>query len=185
MTDRYQKSMMDNLYWWGIPTLFRCPHEGPEGQDIALERQRLGDSQTAAIKQHQHRAVSGRDPITVILRLNLGDDLARGGFGQGARQFALIFRAARGENRRGIEIVALAPPAVEAFYRRQAPGQRPGGDPVIALGRHPRAHVARRDLFECAGRGHILAVVDLKAQKAAQLTRRSAVRQRLGVGAYL
>ncbi|NNE80425.1 MAG: agmatinase [Silicimonas sp.] len=36
MTDPYQKSMMENLYWWGIPTLFRCPHEGPEGQDIAL-----------------------------------------------------------------------------------------------------------------------------------------------------
>jgi len=27
---------MENLYWWGIPTLFRCPNEGPEGQDIAL-----------------------------------------------------------------------------------------------------------------------------------------------------
>lgn len=36
MTDRYEQSMMDNLYWWGIPTLFRCPNEGPEGQDIAL-----------------------------------------------------------------------------------------------------------------------------------------------------
>ncbi len=34
--DPYQKSMMDNLYWWGIPTLFRCPHDGPEGSDIAL-----------------------------------------------------------------------------------------------------------------------------------------------------
>lgn len=36
MTDRYQQSMMDNLYWWGIPTLFRCPNEGAEGRDIAL-----------------------------------------------------------------------------------------------------------------------------------------------------
>ena len=36
MTDPYQKSMMDNLYWWGIPTFFRCPHAGPEGQQIAL-----------------------------------------------------------------------------------------------------------------------------------------------------
>ncbi|MEP2031406.1 MAG: arginase family protein [Paracoccaceae bacterium] len=36
MPDRYQKSMMENLYWWGIPTLFRCPNQGPEGQDIAL-----------------------------------------------------------------------------------------------------------------------------------------------------
>ena len=36
MSDPYQTSMMENLYWWGIPTLFRCPHEGPEGKDIAL-----------------------------------------------------------------------------------------------------------------------------------------------------
>jgi guanidinopropionase len=28
--------MMENLYWWGIPTMFRCPNESPEGSDIAL-----------------------------------------------------------------------------------------------------------------------------------------------------
>lgn len=36
MSDPHLNSMMDNLYWWGIPTLFRCPNEGPEGRDIAL-----------------------------------------------------------------------------------------------------------------------------------------------------
>jgi guanidinopropionase len=36
MSDPYQTSMMQNLYWWGIPTMFRCPHAGPEGADIAL-----------------------------------------------------------------------------------------------------------------------------------------------------
>ena len=36
MSDPYQQSMMENLYWWGVPTLFRCPHEAPEGADIAL-----------------------------------------------------------------------------------------------------------------------------------------------------
>ncbi|MCF6433127.1 arginase family protein [Leisingera sp. MMG026] len=36
MADEHLKSMMENLYWWGIPTLFRCPNEGPQGQDIAL-----------------------------------------------------------------------------------------------------------------------------------------------------
>ena len=36
MADEHLKSMMDNLYWWGIPTLFRCPNKGPEGADIAL-----------------------------------------------------------------------------------------------------------------------------------------------------
>lgn len=29
--------MMDSLYWWGVPTLFRCPHDGdPANCDIAL-----------------------------------------------------------------------------------------------------------------------------------------------------
>jgi guanidinopropionase len=28
--------MMENLYWWGIATMFRCPNESPEGNDIAL-----------------------------------------------------------------------------------------------------------------------------------------------------
>lgn len=36
MSDPYQNAMMENLYWWGIPTLFRCPHESVAGQDIAL-----------------------------------------------------------------------------------------------------------------------------------------------------
>lgn len=36
MSDPYQTAMMENLYWWGIPTLFRCPNEGPMGADIAL-----------------------------------------------------------------------------------------------------------------------------------------------------
>ena len=36
MADAHDDSMMNNLYWWGVPTLFRCPHEGPEGADIAL-----------------------------------------------------------------------------------------------------------------------------------------------------
>ncbi|MDJ0994681.1 MAG: arginase family protein [Dinoroseobacter sp.] len=36
MSDPHLTSMMENLYWWGIPTMFRCPHAGPEGADIAL-----------------------------------------------------------------------------------------------------------------------------------------------------
>lgn len=36
MADPHLNSMMSNLYWWGIPTLFRCPNEGPDGNDIAL-----------------------------------------------------------------------------------------------------------------------------------------------------
>ena len=36
MADEHDRSMMENLYWWGIPTLFRAPHEEPDGQDIGL-----------------------------------------------------------------------------------------------------------------------------------------------------
>ncbi len=36
MAEEHDKSMMENLYWWGIPTLFRCPNLDPAGSDIAL-----------------------------------------------------------------------------------------------------------------------------------------------------
>ena len=36
MSDPHLNSMMENLYWWGIPTMFRCPNESPQGCDIAL-----------------------------------------------------------------------------------------------------------------------------------------------------
>ncbi|MEE2774641.1 MAG: arginase family protein [Pseudomonadota bacterium] len=36
MVTEYEASMMNNLYWWGIPTLFRCPNEPLTNQDIAL-----------------------------------------------------------------------------------------------------------------------------------------------------
>ena len=36
MGDKHDRSMMENLYWWGVPTLFRAPHEAAAGADIAL-----------------------------------------------------------------------------------------------------------------------------------------------------
>ena len=36
MAEQHDKSMMDNLYWWGVPTLFRCPHGDVSEADIAL-----------------------------------------------------------------------------------------------------------------------------------------------------
>ena len=36
MSDPHLSSMMSNLYWWGIPTLFRCQQEDAPGNDIAL-----------------------------------------------------------------------------------------------------------------------------------------------------
>ena len=36
MAEEHDRAMMENLYWWGIPTMFRCPQGAAEGQDIAL-----------------------------------------------------------------------------------------------------------------------------------------------------
>ncbi|MEL6782905.1 MAG: arginase family protein, partial [Pseudomonadota bacterium] len=36
MAEEHDRAMMENLYWWGVPTLFRCPHEPLENQDIVL-----------------------------------------------------------------------------------------------------------------------------------------------------
>ena len=36
MAEEHDRSMMENLYWWGVPTLFRAPHAPAEGADIAL-----------------------------------------------------------------------------------------------------------------------------------------------------
>ena len=36
MAEEHDRSMMDNLYWWGIPTIFRCVNQPPDGYDIAL-----------------------------------------------------------------------------------------------------------------------------------------------------
>ena len=36
MPNKYEQSMMENLYWWGVPTLFRCPQQLLKSQDIAL-----------------------------------------------------------------------------------------------------------------------------------------------------
>jgi guanidinopropionase len=36
MADQHDASMMNNLYWWGIPTLFRCPQDAYSDADIAL-----------------------------------------------------------------------------------------------------------------------------------------------------
>lgn len=36
MAEEHDRAMMENLYWWGVPTLFRCPHEPLGNQDIVL-----------------------------------------------------------------------------------------------------------------------------------------------------
>ena len=36
LAEEHDRSMMDNLYWWGVPTLFRAPQGKPEDAEIAL-----------------------------------------------------------------------------------------------------------------------------------------------------
>lgn len=36
MADSHDNAMMENLYWWGVPTFFRCQHKPADGNDIAL-----------------------------------------------------------------------------------------------------------------------------------------------------
>ena len=88
MADKHDQSMMDNLYWWGVPTLFRAPHTGPEGADIALvgvphstgngttERdQHLGPRAVRNVSALQRRAHGGfqMDPWETARIVDAGD----------------------------------------------------------------------------------------------------------------
>jgi len=79
---------MENLYWWGIPTLFRCPHESFEGKDIALigvphstgngttERdQHLGPRAVRNVSAVQRRMHGGfkLDPWNAVKIVDAGD----------------------------------------------------------------------------------------------------------------
>lgn len=73
--DAYQRSMMDNLYWWGIPTLFRCEHARPEGKDIALVGvpHSTGNGTTERDQHLGPRAV--RNVSSVMRRVHAGFNL--------------------------------------------------------------------------------------------------------------
>jgi len=88
MTDAHLTSVMENLYWWGIPTLFRCPNESPDGKDIALvgvphsagngttERdQHLGPRALRNVSAVQRRMHSGFqiDPWSAASIVDVGD----------------------------------------------------------------------------------------------------------------
>lgn len=88
MAEEHDASMMNNLYWWGIPTFFRAPHLPPEGQDIALvgvphstgngttERdQHLGPRAFRNVSAVQRRVhgVFGIDPWTLAKIADVGD----------------------------------------------------------------------------------------------------------------
>ena len=88
MADKHDRSMMENLYWWGVPTLFRAPHEGADGADIALvgvphstgngttERdQHLGPRAVRNVSPLQRRAHGGfqLDPWEAAKIVDVGD----------------------------------------------------------------------------------------------------------------
>ncbi len=88
MAEEHDRSMMENLYWWGVPTLFRCPHEDLDAQDIVLagvphstgngttERdQHLGPRAVRHVSAVQRRAHGsfGLDPWTAAKIADIGD----------------------------------------------------------------------------------------------------------------
>ncbi|MDE2792922.1 MAG: arginase family protein [Paracoccaceae bacterium] len=88
MARDHDASMMNTLYWWGIPTLFRCPAGEPEGSDIALagiphstgngttERdQHLGPRAVRNVSALQRRVHGsfGIDPWSLAVITDVGD----------------------------------------------------------------------------------------------------------------
>jgi len=88
MADEHDRSIMENLYWWGIPTMFRCNNETLNNQDIALvgvphstgngttERdQHLGPRALRNVSAVHRRAHIdfGIDPWTSAEIIDLGD----------------------------------------------------------------------------------------------------------------
>jgi len=88
MAEHHDASMMNNLYWWGIPTLFRCPQDDFRSADIALvgvphstgngttERdQHLGPRAVRNVSALQRRVHGefGVDPWTAAKIVDAGD----------------------------------------------------------------------------------------------------------------
>ena len=88
MAEHHDTSMMDNLYWWGIPTLFRCSQDDLITADIALvgvphstgngttERdQHLGPRAVRNVSALQRRSHAGFeiDPWSVAKVVDAGD----------------------------------------------------------------------------------------------------------------
>ncbi len=89
MSETHDQAMMENLYWWGIPTLFRCENKSdPSGLDVALvgvphsagngttERdQHLGPRAVRNVSAVQRRVHMkfGIDPWNMLKIADLGD----------------------------------------------------------------------------------------------------------------
>lgn len=74
---RDQRAMMEGLYWWGVPTLLRCPHNtDPAASDIALVGvpHSTGNGTTERDQHLGPRAV--RDVSAIARRVHLSFDFS-------------------------------------------------------------------------------------------------------------
>ena len=56
MAQEHDESMMNNLYWWGVPTLFRCPHIG-----VLDERMKEADIALVGVPHSTGNGTTERD----------------------------------------------------------------------------------------------------------------------------
>ncbi|MDU8945196.1 arginase family protein [Ovoidimarina sediminis] len=138
--DPYQTSMMENLYWWGVPTLFRCPHEGPEGKDIALAGvpHSTGNGTT---ERDQHLGPRALRHVSAVARR------VHGGFGIDPWKAAKIADVGDVPLPRANDNEHCIAQITEFYGRIDAAGARPvsvGGDHSITGG-----------IVQALGRGHL------------------------------
>ena len=76
MAEEHDRAMMENLYWWGIPTLFRAPNETPSHQDIGLVGvpHSAGNGTTERDQHLGPRAVRNVSSVQRRVHLGLGID---------------------------------------------------------------------------------------------------------------
>lgn len=77
MSDEHERAMMEGLYWWGIPTLFRTEHKtDSEGLDIALVGvPHSGGNGTTERDQHLGpRALRNVSAVQRRVHMNFGID---------------------------------------------------------------------------------------------------------------
>ena len=62
MSDSNDELMMETMYWWGIPTLFRCEHnKGLAECDIALAVGKKGHDNRDSIKSRDWQRQKERE----------------------------------------------------------------------------------------------------------------------------
>ncbi len=77
MSKEHDRAMMENLYWWGVPTLFRTDHKtDPSGLDVALVRvPHSGGNGTTERDQHLGpRALRNVSAVQRRVHMNFGID---------------------------------------------------------------------------------------------------------------